>query len=54
MDKLEYTHMCIREAMRIFPPVPIIGRTLAEDVNVGGYNLPKGIALVGFFNVNSY
>ncbi|CAL1289341.1 unnamed protein product, partial [Larinioides sclopetarius] len=32
----------IKEAQRIYPPAPFIGRQLQEDVKVDGFKIPKG------------
>ncbi|KAK7603329.1 hypothetical protein V9T40_003328 [Parthenolecanium corni] len=41
LGKLRYTENVIKEVLRLYPPVPMIGRTLLEDVMVpSGYKLP--------------
>ena len=42
LSKLQYTQCCIKEAMRINPPVFNIVRSLTEDTVIGGYYIPKG------------
>jgi cytochrome P450 len=44
--KLEYTYQVIREAMRIRPPVWMIGREPAADCEIGGYPVEKGTAIL--------
>jgi cytochrome P450 len=39
--KLPYTTAVFSEAMRIFPPVWVIGRRALEDVTIGEYEVPK-------------
>jgi cytochrome P450 len=39
---LPYTERVLKEAMRLYPPAWTVGREIAEDVEVGGYVLPKG------------
>lgn len=39
---LNYTRMVIEESMRLYPPVPSIGRTPIEDDEIGGYHIPTG------------
>ena len=51
MKSLQYTTMCIREAMRLYPPVPYFFKELSEDINVQGCLIPKGI--VASFDVSS-
>lgn len=42
LPKLRYTEWVVREAMRLYPPVPNIGREAIEDVEISGYRIPKG------------
>lgn len=35
-----------REALRLCPVVPIVGRVLTRDMQLGGFDLPKGTAVV--------
>ncbi|XP_058537066.1 cytochrome P450 4A4-like isoform X5 [Ochotona princeps] len=47
LDKMPYTTMCIKEALRIYPPVPSITRKLSKLVTFpDGRSLPKGIVLL--------
>ncbi|MEZ4672350.1 MAG: cytochrome P450 [Anaerolineae bacterium] len=39
---LPYTEMVMKEALRLYPPAPSVGREPIEDVQVGGYTIPKG------------
>ncbi|KAL1139871.1 hypothetical protein AAG570_006848 [Ranatra chinensis] len=43
---MKYIDCCIKEALRLYPSVPIIARKLTEDQKIGDYNLPKGIDCV--------
>ncbi|KAL0901439.1 hypothetical protein ABMA27_006696 [Loxostege sticticalis] len=43
LTKLRYLECCIKESLRLYPPVPFISRTLTEDVRLGEYTIPKGI-----------
>lgn len=36
--------LVIKETLRLFPPVPIIFRTLEEDMNLKGVTLPLGVS----------
>ncbi|XP_044730199.1 cytochrome P450 4V2-like [Chrysoperla carnea] len=42
LSKLKYMEMVIKEAMRLFPAIPLIARQLTEDVTMGNYTIPKG------------
>jgi cytochrome P450 len=46
--RLRYTEWVVKEAMRLYPPVPNVGREAVADCEIGGYHVPKGaqIALV--------
>ncbi|XP_072763819.1 cytochrome P450 4C1-like isoform X2 [Anoplolepis gracilipes] len=41
LPNINYLDCIIKETMRIFPPVPLIGRHLTEDVKIGEFILPK-------------
>ena len=45
LKELKYTQWCIKEAMRLYPPVFIIFREASEDLQVCGYTIPKGVHL---------
>jgi len=42
LPRLPYTAMVIREALRLYPPVPGVAREPIEDVTIAGYEIPKG------------
>jgi cytochrome P450 len=39
---LRYTEAVLKEAMRLYPPAPAVGREAICDCEVGGYFVPKG------------
>jgi cytochrome P450 len=43
---LPYTEMVVKEAMRLYPPVWSFTREAVEDVEIGGYVIPKGSIVV--------
>ncbi|XP_005398700.1 PREDICTED: cytochrome P450 4A6-like [Chinchilla lanigera] len=46
LDQMPYTTMCIKEAMRIYPPVFNVGRELSKPVTFpDGRSLPKGVII---------
>ena len=50
LKDLKYTQWCIKEAMRLYPPVFQFYRTLLEDVELDGYLIPKGVQV----NISPY
>lgn len=46
LDALVYTGQVLDEAMRLYPPAPVVSRTAVEDVQVGGYTVPAGAELL--------
>lgn len=42
LPELKYLEACIKEAMRLCPPAPLIGRLATQPMVIGGYNVPKG------------
>jgi cytochrome P450 len=42
LDALPYTRRVWREALRLYPPLPLFGRTATADVELGGVRLPAG------------
>ncbi len=42
LKELKYTQWCIKEAMRLYPPVPEVYRKVSEDVKLDDYLIPKG------------
>ncbi|XP_069780622.1 cytochrome P450 4V2-like [Narcine bancroftii] len=43
LKNLQYLQCVIKESLRLFPSVPIIGRTLLEDCYIRGFKIPKGV-----------
>jgi cytochrome P450 len=45
LPRLVFTDWVFKEALRLYPPAPSIGREPIEDVEVMGYRVPKGAQL---------
>ena len=43
LKELKYTQCCIKEALRLYPPVSIIFRQLDRDLEIDGQWFPKGM-----------
>ncbi|KAJ7405124.1 Cytochrome P450 4V2 [Willisornis vidua] len=42
LKQLRYLECVVKEALRLFPSVPMFARTLREDCCISGYQIPKG------------
>ena len=45
LKELKYTQMCIKEAMRLYPPVFVVFREASRDIEIDRYKIPKGVWL---------
>ena len=45
LPNLPYTDAVITEAMRVYPPVYLIGREATTDLELGGYQVRKGYTI---------
>ncbi|XP_063283848.1 cytochrome P450 4B1-like [Pelobates fuscus] len=54
LGKLTYTNLCIKESLRLYPPVPGVARQLAQPITFhDGRSLPKGtVVLLSFYAMN--
>ena len=46
LECLPYTRMVLSESMRLYPPAWIVTREALEEIEVGGYRLPKGATVL--------
>ena len=46
VSRLAYTTAVLSEAMRLFPPIWVIGRRAIEDVTIGGYEVPRNTIVI--------
>ncbi|KAK9696604.1 Cytochrome P450 [Popillia japonica] len=53
LQEMKYLEMVAKEALRLFPPAPIISKQLLEDYEFNGYIIPKGLnALVSIHSIH--
>lgn len=53
LDQMDYHEACIKEALRMYPPLTSMPRRLTQDAEFGGYYLPKD-TLVGVFPLHTH
>jgi len=46
VPRLNYTKMIVDETLRLYPPVPGLGREALVDCELGGYTIPRGTSLI--------
>jgi cytochrome P450 len=46
LGQLVYTQQIIKESMRLYPPVPLMGREAAVDTQISDYDIPQGMAIM--------
>ncbi|KAA0202930.1 Cytochrome P450 CYP4V32 [Hyalella azteca] len=43
---MKFLEACIKEALRLFPPIPCVGRVLHQPAVIDGYQLPEGTDMI--------
>lgn len=43
---LHFTEQVLLESMRLYPPVFVVGREALEDIELGGFHLPRGTTVL--------
>jgi cytochrome P450 family 4 len=38
LNEMKYLECCIKEALRLYPSVPVIARKIGEDIQIGKFN----------------
>ncbi|XP_055540138.1 cytochrome P450 4d1-like [Wyeomyia smithii] len=53
IQQLEYLDMVVKESLRLMPPVPFIGRSLVEDMEINGITIPAGTTItIKIYNIH--
>lgn len=45
LGKFKFLSMCMKESLRMYPPVPLTPRHVEKDVELAGYHIPAGTVL---------
>ncbi|XP_050542512.1 cytochrome P450 4V2-like [Daktulosphaira vitifoliae] len=48
LNKMEYLERVIKETLRLFPPLPVLGRKVSKEIKLGNYLIPKGTTITVF------
>lgn len=48
LNDLHYLDLVVKESLRIFPPVPVIGRQTRENIELNGKIYPAGSSIISF------
>ena len=51
LSKMKYLECCVKEALRLYPSVPIIGRDMEKDAMIDGVSVEKGTTAIVFVHL---
>ena len=46
LSKMKYLECCVKEGLRLYPSVPIVGRDIEHDTIIDGQHVPKGTSVL--------
>ncbi|CAH1117698.1 unnamed protein product [Phaedon cochleariae] len=52
LKKMKYLQACIKESLRLDPPIPILSRVLSNDITIHHYRIPKGTHILFASHLN--
>ncbi|XP_065885834.1 cytochrome P450 4B1-like [Dysidea avara] len=53
VSKLSYITMCIKESLRLYSPIPLASKLLANDCKMNGCRIPKGaMVFIGIHTIH--
>lgn len=53
LTRMKYLEFCVKESLRLYPSVPLIGRILDSDLVIDGYTIPKGVTcMISIFSLH--
>uniref|UniRef100_A0A0N5BAY0 Cytochrome P450 n=1 Tax=Strongyloides papillosus TaxID=174720 RepID=A0A0N5BAY0_STREA len=45
IGRLKFLEACLKETLRLYPSVPLFGRTTVEEVEINGFKIPSGTGI---------
>ncbi|CAD7077921.1 unnamed protein product [Hermetia illucens] len=46
LNDMKYLECCIKDALRLYPSVPMMGRSITQDVKIADYTVPAGTTAI--------
>uniref|UniRef100_A0A0N4Y7G0 Cytochrome P450 4V2 (inferred by orthology to a human protein) n=1 Tax=Nippostrongylus brasiliensis TaxID=27835 RepID=A0A0N4Y7G0_NIPBR len=46
LSKMKYLEKCIKESLRVRPPVPMMTRKVEQDIEIGNTTIPRGCSIM--------
>lgn len=52
INNLKYLDMCLKESLRMYPPIGVVGKETTEEITVRNMTIPAGTAIMPIFIYN--